>query len=179
MPQPFKVTPTSCALSAPGSPEGRFGIGSASPSESVAVALSWSLSVNAAPRFGADVTAIEPGGFRTDWAGRSMTLASRTIDDYEPLFAPIYANNRYSPRGLGHLITSSIMLSHVCYPLCCNGRWRDDVHGVPVPAKVLLEDVFPRLLGAHRRVLLASVHRATCVERTHVSASLRNLRRRQ
>ena len=41
--------------------------------------------------FGLHVTAIEPGSFRTDWAGRSMTRAERTIDDYDELFAPIRA----------------------------------------------------------------------------------------
>lgn len=42
-------------------------------------------------RFGIHVTAIEPGSFRTDWAGRSMTRADRTIDDYDGLFDPIRA----------------------------------------------------------------------------------------
>jgi NAD(P)-dependent dehydrogenase (short-subunit alcohol dehydrogenase family) len=42
-------------------------------------------------QFGIKVTAIEPGAFRTDWAGRSMTRASRTIDEYEALLAPISA----------------------------------------------------------------------------------------
>jgi len=41
--------------------------------------------------FGIKVTAIEPGAFRTDWAGRSMVRSNRTIDDYETLFAPISA----------------------------------------------------------------------------------------
>lgn len=41
--------------------------------------------------FGVHVTAIEPGSFRTDWAGRSMTRAQRTIDDYDALFDPIRA----------------------------------------------------------------------------------------
>jgi NAD(P)-dependent dehydrogenase (short-subunit alcohol dehydrogenase family) len=39
--------------------------------------------------FGVHVTAIEPGSFRTDWAGRSMTRAERTIGDYDELFEPI------------------------------------------------------------------------------------------
>lgn len=39
--------------------------------------------------FGIKVTAIAPGGFRTDWAGRSMVRASRTIADYDALFDPI------------------------------------------------------------------------------------------
>jgi NAD(P)-dependent dehydrogenase (short-subunit alcohol dehydrogenase family) len=39
--------------------------------------------------FGIHVTAIEPGSFRTDWAGRSMVRAPQTIDDYDAVFAPI------------------------------------------------------------------------------------------
>ncbi|MFN3005942.1 oxidoreductase [Mycolicibacterium wolinskyi] len=39
--------------------------------------------------FGIHVTAIEPGSFRTDWAGRSMTRAERSIADYDALFDPI------------------------------------------------------------------------------------------
>jgi NAD(P)-dependent dehydrogenase (short-subunit alcohol dehydrogenase family) len=41
--------------------------------------------------FGIHVTAIAPGSFRTDWAGRSMTRAPRTIPDYDALFEPIRA----------------------------------------------------------------------------------------
>ena len=35
------------------------------------------------------VTAVEPGMFRTDWAGRSMVRADCTISDYAPIFNPI------------------------------------------------------------------------------------------
>ena len=35
------------------------------------------------------VTAIEPGMFRTDWAGRSMVRSERTISDYDTIFGPI------------------------------------------------------------------------------------------
>jgi NAD(P)-dependent dehydrogenase (short-subunit alcohol dehydrogenase family) len=38
---------------------------------------------------GIKVTAIEPGGFRTDWAGRSMVRAERSIPDYDALIEPI------------------------------------------------------------------------------------------
>lgn len=52
--------------------------------------------------FGIRVTAVEPGSFRTDWAGRSMTRASRTIADYDELFDPIRAARREaSGRQLG------------------------------------------------------------------------------
>jgi NAD(P)-dependent dehydrogenase (short-subunit alcohol dehydrogenase family) len=35
------------------------------------------------------VTAVEPGGFRTDWAGRSMVRAERALPDYDAVFEPI------------------------------------------------------------------------------------------
>ncbi|KWV50198.1 short-chain dehydrogenase [Bradyrhizobium macuxiense] len=38
---------------------------------------------------GIKVTAVEPGGFRTDWAGRSMVRAGRSISDYDPIIEPI------------------------------------------------------------------------------------------
>ncbi|MFI1993740.1 oxidoreductase [Actinoplanes sp. NPDC020271] len=52
--------------------------------------------------FGIRVTAVEPGSFRTDWAGRSMTRAERTIADYDALFEPIRdARRTASGRQLG------------------------------------------------------------------------------
>jgi NAD(P)-dependent dehydrogenase (short-subunit alcohol dehydrogenase family) len=39
--------------------------------------------------FGIHVTAVEPGSFRTDGAGRSMVRAEQTIADYDAVFAPI------------------------------------------------------------------------------------------
>ena len=39
--------------------------------------------------FGIHVTAVEPGGFRTDWAGRSMVRAPQTIADYAPVMGPV------------------------------------------------------------------------------------------
>jgi NAD(P)-dependent dehydrogenase (short-subunit alcohol dehydrogenase family) len=40
-------------------------------------------------QFGIQVTAMAPGSFRTDWAGRSMVRANRHIADYDALFDPI------------------------------------------------------------------------------------------
>jgi NAD(P)-dependent dehydrogenase (short-subunit alcohol dehydrogenase family) len=39
--------------------------------------------------FGIHVTAIAPGSFRTDWAGRSMVRSGRSIADYDSVFEPI------------------------------------------------------------------------------------------
>jgi NAD(P)-dependent dehydrogenase (short-subunit alcohol dehydrogenase family) len=39
-------------------------------------------------QFGIFVTAVEPGMFRTDWAGRSMRRLPRTISVYDASFAP-------------------------------------------------------------------------------------------
>ena len=39
--------------------------------------------------FGIHVTAVAPGSFRTDWAGRSMVRSPRAIEDYDSLFDPI------------------------------------------------------------------------------------------
>jgi NAD(P)-dependent dehydrogenase (short-subunit alcohol dehydrogenase family) len=38
---------------------------------------------------GIHVTAVAPGSFRTDWAGRSMVRSGRSIADYDSVFDPI------------------------------------------------------------------------------------------
>src|SRR5512143_2908187 len=38
---------------------------------------------------GIHVTAVEPGSFRTDWAGRSMVRAPRSIAEYDAVMNPI------------------------------------------------------------------------------------------
>ncbi|GGI55008.1 oxidoreductase [Oxalicibacterium solurbis] len=52
--------------------------------------------------FGIHVTAVAPGSFRTDWAGRSMARTPRSISDYDTLFDPIrQAREEKSGRQLG------------------------------------------------------------------------------
>ncbi|WP_278393392.1 hypothetical protein [Sphingobium yanoikuyae] len=41
--------------------------------------------------FGIHVTALAPGQFRTDWAGRSMDRTPRSIADYDAVMDPIRA----------------------------------------------------------------------------------------
>ncbi|QJP13149.1 oxidoreductase [Starkeya sp. ORNL1] len=48
--------------------------------------------------FGVHVTALAPGGFRTDWAGRSMVRSPRAIADYDAVMDPIRAG-RQARRG--------------------------------------------------------------------------------
>ena len=51
---------------------------------------------------GIAVTAVAPGSFRTDWAGRSMVRTPRSIADYDALFDPIReARRQKSGRQLG------------------------------------------------------------------------------
>ena len=52
--------------------------------------------------FGIHVTAVEPGGFRTDWAGRSMVRAPRSIPDYDAVFEPLRKRRmEYSGKQVG------------------------------------------------------------------------------
>ncbi|RJQ81836.1 oxidoreductase [Pseudonocardiaceae bacterium YIM PH 21723] len=51
-------------------------------------------------QFGVRVTAVAPGVFKTDFAGRSMVRAPRSIPDYDALFDPI-RNRRLEVAGQG------------------------------------------------------------------------------
>ncbi|WP_205417499.1 oxidoreductase [Trinickia diaoshuihuensis] len=43
---------------------------------------------------GIKVTAVAPGGFRTDWAGRSLVRGERSIADYDTVFEPLRARRQ-------------------------------------------------------------------------------------
>jgi NAD(P)-dependent dehydrogenase (short-subunit alcohol dehydrogenase family) len=65
-------------------------------------------------QFGIHVTAIEPGSFRTDWAGRSMTRAEHSIDDYDELFVPIRAaRQKASGNQLGNPAKAGEAVVHI------------------------------------------------------------------
>jgi NAD(P)-dependent dehydrogenase (short-subunit alcohol dehydrogenase family) len=52
--------------------------------------------------FGIKVTAVAPGGFRTDWAGRSMVRTPRSISDYDAMFNPVRERRQnYSGKQAG------------------------------------------------------------------------------
>ena len=73
--------------------------------------ISETLSKELAP-FNIHVTAVAPGSFRTDWAGRSMVRSARSIADYDALFDPIrQAREEKSGKQLGDpLKAASAML---------------------------------------------------------------------
>ncbi|WP_312183006.1 oxidoreductase [Pantoea sp. CTOTU46764] len=73
--------------------------------------ISETLNKELAP-FNIHVTAVAPGSFRTDWAGRSMVRSARSIADYDALFDPIrQAREEKSGKQLGDpLKAASAML---------------------------------------------------------------------
>jgi NAD(P)-dependent dehydrogenase (short-subunit alcohol dehydrogenase family) len=71
------------SMGTPGSPPGLgFYHGSRAALEAIMDALGQEVA-----GLGIRVTAVDPGTFRTDWSGRSMVRAPRSIPDYDPLFA--------------------------------------------------------------------------------------------
>lgn len=63
---------------------------------------------------GIDVTAVAPGSFRTDWAGRSMVRAPRSIGDYDALFDPVRARRRsVSGKQLGDPIKAAAVMLRI------------------------------------------------------------------
>ncbi|HGM7319725.1 TPA: oxidoreductase, partial [Stenotrophomonas maltophilia] len=59
--------------------------------------------------FGIHVTAVAPGSFRTDWAGRSMARAPRSIEDYDALFDPIRSAREAKS---GHQLGDPVKAAH-------------------------------------------------------------------
>ncbi|ENL8546843.1 oxidoreductase [Serratia marcescens] len=63
--------------------------------------ISETLSKELSP-FNLHVTAVAPGSFRTDWAGRSMVRSPRRVPDYDALFEPVrQARQEKSGKQLG------------------------------------------------------------------------------
>jgi short-subunit dehydrogenase len=63
---------------------------------------------------GIAVTAVAPGSFRTDWAGRSMVRTPRAIADYDDLFDPIReARLQKSGKQLGDPAKAARAMLHV------------------------------------------------------------------
>lgn len=92
-------------------------------------------------QFGIHVTAIEPGSFRTEWAGRSMTRAPHVIAAYDELFLPIReARQKASGNQLGNPAKAGEAVVHIA------SLERP-------PAHLVLGSDALRLVGAARRAV--------------------------
>jgi NAD(P)-dependent dehydrogenase (short-subunit alcohol dehydrogenase family) len=104
--------------------------------------------------FGIHVTAIEPGSFRTDWAGRSMTRAERTIRDYDELFEPIRAARvKASGNQLGNPAKASDAVLAI-------------LNEAEPPAHLVLGSDALRLIGASRAAVEADIRQWESLSRS-------------
>ncbi|WP_113699543.1 oxidoreductase [Nonomuraea lactucae] len=95
---------------------------------------------------GIRVTAVEPGSFRTDWAGRSMVRAERSIADYDELFDPLReARQAASGRQLGD-------------PAKAAGAILRVLDAPDPPAHLVLGSDALRLVAAGRAAVDADIH---------------------
>jgi NAD(P)-dependent dehydrogenase (short-subunit alcohol dehydrogenase family) len=95
--------------------------------------------------FGIRVTAIEPGSFRTDWAGRSMVRAEHSIEDYDAVFGPIReARLQASGNQLGNPEKAAAAVLAI-------------VDAAEPPKHLVLGSDALRLVGAGRRAVDADI----------------------
>jgi short-subunit dehydrogenase len=63
---------------------------------------------------GIQVTAVEPGSFRTEWAGRSMVRSGRSIADYDAVFDPVRKRRQdYSGHQAGDPAKAALALLRI------------------------------------------------------------------
>ncbi|MFF3749364.1 oxidoreductase [Streptomyces sp. NPDC002018] len=91
--------------------------------------------------FGIHVTAIEPGSFRTDWAGRSMIRAERSIADYDEVFGPVREARR---KADGHQLGDPARAAEAVVHIAALDS---------PPAHLVLGSDALRLIGAGRRAV--------------------------
>ena len=69
---------------------------------------------------GIHVTAVEPGPFRTDWSGRSMTHSEHLISDYDQWYEPLsqarFRNNGHQPGDPERAATAVLQVINDEYP---------------------------------------------------------------
>lgn len=104
--------------------------------------------------FGIHVTAIEPGSFRTDWAGRSMTRAERTIADYDELFDPIRAAR---VEASGHQLGNPVKAADAVLAILDEAE---------PPAHLVLGSDALRLIGAARDAVDEDIRRWESLSRS-------------
>jgi NAD(P)-dependent dehydrogenase (short-subunit alcohol dehydrogenase family) len=104
--------------------------------------------------FGIHVTAIEPGSFRTDWAGRSMRRADRSIADYDDVFTPIRETRlQASGNQLGDPAKAAVAVLRVLDP-------------TDPPRHLVLGSDALRLIGAARQTVDQEIGKWESLSRT-------------
>lgn len=104
--------------------------------------------------FGIRVTAIEPGSFRTDWAGRSMRRADRSIADYDDVFTPIReARLQASGNQLGDPAKAAVAVLQV-------------LDSTDPPRHLVLGSDALRLIGAARQTVDQEIGKWESLSRT-------------
>jgi NAD(P)-dependent dehydrogenase (short-subunit alcohol dehydrogenase family) len=104
--------------------------------------------------FGIHVTAIEPGSFRTDWAGRSMRRADRSIADYDEVFTPIReARLQASGNQLGDPAKAAVAVLQV-------------LDSTDPPRHLVLGSDALRLIGAARQTVDQEIGKWESLSRT-------------
>jgi NAD(P)-dependent dehydrogenase (short-subunit alcohol dehydrogenase family) len=104
--------------------------------------------------FGIHVTAIEPGSFRTDWAGRSMTRAERSIPDYDDSFNPI---REARIRANGHQLGNPVDAARAVLAILNENK---------PPAHLVLGSDALRLIGDARAAVDNDIHMWETLSRT-------------
>jgi NAD(P)-dependent dehydrogenase (short-subunit alcohol dehydrogenase family) len=104
--------------------------------------------------FGIHVTAIEPGSFRTDWAGRSMTRAERSIPDYDESFNPI---REARIRADGHQLGDPVKAARAVLAILNENN---------PPAHLVLGSDALRLIGDARAAVDNDIHLWETLSRT-------------
>jgi NAD(P)-dependent dehydrogenase (short-subunit alcohol dehydrogenase family) len=104
--------------------------------------------------FGIHVTAIAPGSFRTDWAGRSMRRADRSIADYDDVFTPIReARLQASGNQLGDPAKAAVAVLQV-------------LDSTDPPRHLVLGSDALRLIGAARHTVDQEISKWESLSRT-------------
>ncbi|KER68448.1 short-chain dehydrogenase [Burkholderia cepacia] len=90
---------------------------------------------------GIHVTAVAPGSFRTDWAGRSMIRTSRAIADYDAIFDPVRTRRQaYSGNQAGDPAKAAQAILHI-------------VDAAEPPTHLLLGNDARRVMDVHLKAL--------------------------
>jgi NAD(P)-dependent dehydrogenase (short-subunit alcohol dehydrogenase family) len=120
------------------------GLGAYAATKHAVEAFSESLAQELKP-LGIYVTIVEPGGFRTDWAGRSMSHAAQTIEDYSSTAGRLQAalaqmNGRQAgnPAKLAEVLVNVV---HSPNPPLRLALGQDCVSGIRAKAESLLTNL--------------------------------------